>query len=114
MISVNGVTLPGCTQMQVDDELIWTSDSGRDLSGLFSGSVIAQKQTVTVTWEFLTQAETALIKEYLCAGFFPVTFRDAGKEITIQSYRGTLSKVLAGTYGGETFYRTVSCKIIQR
>ena len=46
ILSVNGVALPSPTSIQIDDEIIWSSDSGRDLSGLFSGDVIAQKKTI--------------------------------------------------------------------
>ena len=48
VLSVSGTALPSPTSLQVDDEIIWSSDSGRDLSGLFSGDVITQKKTVTI------------------------------------------------------------------
>lgn len=114
LLSVGGVGLPSPTSLQIDDEIIWSSDSGRDLSGLFAGDVIALKKAVTVGWEFLTEKEVALLQNKLTAGYFPLTFRDAGEVLTIESYRGTLSKVALGYIGDEIFYyKSVSCKIIQ-
>lgn len=113
-ISVGGTALPSPTGLQVDDEIIWSSDSGRDLSGLFSGDVIAQKKSVTVSWGILTAAEVAQIQNSLTAGYLSVTIQDAAGSVTISAYRGTLSKVLLGTIAGTTYYKSVSCKIVQR
>ena len=44
LLTVGGVELPSPTSIQIDDEIIWSSDSGRDLSGLFAGDVVAQKR----------------------------------------------------------------------
>ena len=68
LLSVGGVGLPSPTSIQVDDEIIWSSDSGRDLSGLFAGDVVAQKKTVTVGWGVLTEAEVKTLQQ-------KVTFR---------------------------------------
>lgn len=115
ILSVSGAALPSPTSLQVDDEIIWSSDSGRDLSGLFSGDVISQKKTVTIGWEYLTAAQVALLQQKLVTGYFPLTFADAGASITIESYRGTLSKVALGYIGdGMFYYKSVTCKIVQR
>ena len=115
ILSVNGVALPSPTSIQIDDEIIWSSDSGRDLSGLFSRDVIAQKKTITIGWGVLPEKAVKLIQEKLCAGYFPVTFWDTGQFLTIEAYRGTLSKVALGQIGdGIFYYKSVSCKIVQR
>lgn len=115
ILSVNGVALPSPTSIQIDDEIIWSFDSGRDLSGLFSGDVIAQKKTITIGWGVLPEKAVKLIQEKLCAGYFPVTFWDTGQFLTIEAYRGTLSKVALGQIGdGIFYYKSVSCKIVQR
>lgn len=115
LLSVGGVGLPSPTSLQIDDEIIWSSDSGRDLSGLFAGDVVTSKKTITVGWEFLTEKEVALLQSKLIAGYFPLTFRDGGEVLTIETYRGTLSKVALGYIGDDIFYyKAVSCKLVQR
>ena len=115
MFSVGQSPLPSPISISVDDEILWSADSGRDLSGLFSGDVIAEKKTVSISWGILIETEVTLLEEKLCAGYLPLTFRDAGGSLTIESYRGTLSKVLLGYIGdGILYFRSVSCKIVQR
>ena len=91
------------------------SDTGRTLAGLMVGAVVAQKKNLSIKWEFLTEAQVKTIKNTLVPGFFPFSFRDDGIDITIQSYRGTLSKEHLGDIGdGLYWYRSVSVDIIQR
>ena len=82
------ITLPAPTQMKIDDEIIWSSNTGRSASGVMIGDVIAQKKNVSITWGILTETELALIKKVMIAGFFPISFRDDGIDMTISSYRG--------------------------
>lgn len=114
-LTAGGTQLPSPVSIQVDDEIIWSSDSGRDLSGLFSGDIVAEKKTVTISWGILTEGEVAVLQTKLCAGYFPLVFRDAGGDVTIESYRGTLSKVMLGYVGdGILYYKSASCKVVQR
>lgn len=108
-------TLPAPTSLSVNDELIWTSDTGRTLSGYMVGDVVAEKKTVSVKWEFITETQVKQIKDTLIPGFFPFSFRDDGIEITIQSYRGTMTKEHLGELGdGIYYYKSVSVDIVQR
>jgi hypothetical protein len=69
----------------------------------------------TLNWGILKEDEMALIKNKLIAGFFPITFHDDGQDITITSYRGTLSKEVLGDIGdGNYYYRSASVSIIQQ
>ena len=79
-------TLPAPTSLSVNDEIIWTSDTGRTLAGLMVGAVVAQKKNLSIKWEFLTEAQVKTIKNTLVPGFFPFSFRDDGIDITIQRY----------------------------
>lgn len=115
ILKSGNVVLPAPTSISVSDEIIWTSDTGRTLSGRMVGDVIAEKKNVGIKWEYLTEEEMRLIKSQLIAGFFPFTFRDDGIDITIESYRGTLSKDILGNIGdGHYWYRSVSVDVIQR
>lgn len=79
------------------------------------GDVIAQKKNISISWGVLTESELALIKNVMIAGFFPISFRDDGVNLTIQSYRGTLTKEQLGYIGdGVFYYRSATVNIIQR
>lgn len=85
------------------------------MNGIMVGDVIAEKCTVSIKWGILTETEMKLIREKLISGFFPFTFRDDGIDITIESYRGTLSKEHLGYIGdGIYYYKSASVEIIQR
>ena len=115
ILRAGDVTLPAPVSLSISDEIIWTSDTGRTLSGYMIGDVIAEKKNLAIKWGFLTEKEVKLIKNNLIAGFFPLTFRDDGIDITIETYRGTMSKEQLGDIGdGNFWYRSVSVDIIQR
>ena len=79
------------------------------------GDVVAEKKKVSIGWEFLTDQEVKLIKDNLVSGFFPFTFFDDGLDMTIESYRGTLSKEHLGPVGdGYYYYRSARVNIVQR
>lgn len=109
------VILPAPVSLSVNDELIWTSGTGRTLSGYMVGDVVTEKKNVNIKWGYLTEAQIKTIKDTLVPGFFPVSFHDDGVDITIESYRGTLSKEHLGDIGDGTYwYRSASVDIIQR
>ncbi len=115
MIEADGMELPAPVSIKVDDELLWSSSTGRALDGTMLGDVVAEKKTLSVTWGILTEMELALIKSKLVAGFFPVTFHDDGADITITTYRGTLSKEQIGRLSdGIFYYRSASVSIVQQ
>lgn len=115
ILQSGGVALPAPVSMSVNNEIIWTSDTGRLMNGIMVGDVIAEKCTVSIKWGVLTETEMKLIREKLISGFFPFTFRDDGIDITIESYRGTLSKEHLGYIGdGIYYYKSASVEIIQR
>lgn len=115
ILKAGSVVLPAPVSISVSDEIIWTSDTGRTLSGYMIGDVVAEKKNLSIKWEFLTETQVKLIKSCLIAGFFPITFRDDGVDLTIEAYRGTLSKEHLGDIGdGNYWYRSVSVDIIQR
>ena len=107
--------LPAPVSIKVDDEIIWSSSTGRALDGTMLGDVVAEKKTLSISWGVLQEDELVLIKNKLVAGFFPITFHDDGQDITITSYRGTLSKEVIGELDdGIFYYRSARVSIIQQ
>ena len=62
------VTLPAPTSITVNDEIIWTSDTGRTLAGYMVGDPVAEKKTVSIKWGILTEAQMAVIKVHWFRG----------------------------------------------
>lgn len=109
------VVLPAPTSLSVNDELVWSSDTGRTLSARMMGDVVAEKKTASIRWEYITEEELKVIKNTLIRGFFPISFHDDGVDLTIESYRGTMSKEHLGYIGDrEYYYKTVTVDVIQR
>jgi len=109
------VILPAPVSISVSDEIIWTADTGRTLSGYMTGDPVAEKKTVAVKWGVLTESEVVSIKNVMVAGFFPFSFHDDGIDITIEVYRGTMSKEQLGWIGdGIFYYKSVSVDIVER
>ena len=44
------VTLPAPVEISVNDEIIWSSNTGRLASGEMAGDVIAEKKDVSIKW----------------------------------------------------------------
>lgn len=115
VIKAGDVKLPAPVSLKINDEIIWSSDTGRALDGTMIGDVVAEKKNISINWGFMTEDDYILIKNNLIAGFFPITFHDDGSDITIDTYRGTLSKEAVGDIGdGNYWYRSVTVQIIQQ
>lgn len=115
LITANGAALPDPVSVSTDDEIIWSEDTGRTLSGLMVGDVIAKKKKISITWGVLSDSELATISNALIAGFFNVSFHDAGTDLNITVYRGTLSKELIGrSSDGVYWYRSAGVDLIQK
>lgn len=115
ILKAGDTILPSPVSLSIDDELIWTEDTGRTLSALMVGDVLAEKKKLSISWGILTEEELVLIKSKIIPGFFPITFHDDGEDITIESYRGTLSKEVLGDIGdGNFYYRSASVSLTER
>jgi len=109
-ITANGVAMPSPTQIKVSDEIIWSSNTGRVTDGSMVGDAIAEKTTIAITWEMITEAERSSIKSAMVIGFFPITVLG----ISITSYRGNIQSDALGIIDGTTYYRTVTVTVIQQ
>ena len=102
ILKVGSVALPSPVSLSSNDEIIWSSNTGRTASGDMVGDIVAEKKNLEIKWGVLTEKEMKTISSNLKAGFFPMTFRDDGVEITIKSYRGT-NELSAGTTYSYTY-----------
>ena len=115
LLRAGDIVLPAPVSISVNDEIIGSSDTGRLMDGTMAGEVIAQKKTVSIKWGILQESELVLIKSGIIIGFFPITFRDDGVDMTITTYRGTMSKEQIGRLGdGRFWYRSASVDLIER
>ncbi len=115
ILKVGDVVLPAPDQLMIGDEIIWSSNTGRTADATMLGDILAEKKTLNIVWGILTEEQYLIIKNNLVAGFFPVTFHDDGLELTISSYRSTLSKEVIGRCDdGIFYYRSATCEIIQQ
>ena len=115
ILRAGDVELPAPVQLSTADEIIWSSSTGRVSDGTMVGDIVTEKKTLNIVWGILKESEVALIKNSLISGFFPITFRDDGHEITISAYRGTLSKEHIGQLtDGNYWYKSVTVQVIQQ
>lgn len=115
ILKAGNIVLPAPVSLSVSDELIWSSDTGRTMDGTMVGEIVAEKKTLSIKWGCLTESDIVLIKRGILSGFFPITFRDDGLDITMTAYRGTLSKEQIGWLGDRNFwYRSAAVDLIER
>ena len=55
ILTANGVALPAPTVIKIDNEIIWSSNTGRTSSGTMAGDVVAEKKTITIEWGVLRE-----------------------------------------------------------
>lgn len=114
-LMAGNVVMPCPIELKVGHEIIWSSNTGRTSSGRMVGDVIAEKTTLEVNWGILSDAEIEKIKNYMIAGFFPITFYDFGGTATMTGYRGTLSAEMIGTLtDGITYWKNASVQLVQQ
>ena len=107
--------LPSPVSISVNDQIIWSANTGRSASGSMIGDVVAEKKAVAIKWGLLTEAELAAIKKIMVAGFFPISFHDDGIVLTISTYRLILSNYVLWFIGdGIFFFESASVSIIQK
>ena len=113
-ISTHNYDLPDPVSIKQDDEIIWSSDTGRVLSGLMTGDVVAHKRTFSIEWGVLDQDGIETIRTAFPAGFFQATIDG----VTLNVYRSKISSDKIGILGSEsnakTWYRSCSVQLIER
>lgn len=113
-IKSGSVTLPSPVEVKTSNEIIWSANTGRSGTGKMIGDVVAEKETIDITWGVLTKAQFNLIKSNMKSGFHPFTLIIDGESVTIPSYRSTLTKEILGTFGGVTYYKNATVSVIEQ
>ena len=88
---VNGINLtPYLTNITIGYNKLWGSDTGRSLSGRYTGTLIGIFPKFECTFRRLTQAEIEYLVPILDAPTQQLTYYDPYKKakITIQTYTG--------------------------
>lgn len=116
VVTPNGnVELPSPVSISIGSEIIWSSNTGRISTGKMIGDIIAEKETLSITWEFLAKGDYDRIKDSLKAGFWPLIINVDGEPYQITTYRGTLTRVPMGKLSdGYYYYRSVSVDIVEQ
>jgi len=109
------VELPRPSSISIASEIIWSSNTGRISTGKMIGDVIAEKEKLSISWNFLPKEKYDIIKNSLKAGYWPLLINVDGEEYQIDAYRGTLSRVpLPQMADGSYYYRSVSVDIVEQ
>ncbi|MFR8313753.1 MAG: hypothetical protein ACLVBP_16185 [Ruminococcus sp.] len=69
---------PSPVSISVNDQIIWSANTGRSASGSMIGDVVAEKKDVAIKWGILTEAELAAIKRLWLQAFFLSLFMMMG------------------------------------
>lgn len=112
-----GTALPSPVKVSKNDELIWSSNTGRSTaSGKMTGDVVAEKKTFTIEWGVLTRTQAQRLEQYLKRGFWPIRieYGDGGHE-DITAYRSTLGFGDVIEPGdGTTYFKSATCQLIEQ
>lgn len=119
IIKVNGEPLPSPTNVEIGDETIWSSNTGRSVkTGEMLGAVVATKITLDVEWQWINHDDYLKIKNALKAGYFgPVKYESSDGSETVNlalAYRSNISRLDGNTVNGIRYYRSVKTSIIEK
>lgn len=109
-LKVGTTALPEPTSVKEGFEIIWSANSGRNSKGKSVGDVVAQKLTLDISWNHLSETEFSLIKSKMTAGYFSLNYCG----VTYTGYRGELTNEIEDINNGIKRYRTVSTKFIEQ
>lgn len=109
------IPLPAPVTISAGDEILWSSNTGRASTGKMIGDVIAQKETLSIKWQYVTAVDKNVIKTALSTGFFPIEVNIDGNPYTITVYRGTLKYEAMGKLDdGIYYFREITVDIIEQ
>ena len=96
MLKFDGVEMPVPADLQVQNNKIWSDNTGRSANGKLVGDMGCIKKKLIISWVHLTGEQVALINQYISnvsKPFFSVTFTDE-----------TFNEQTCTMYAGDTKY----------
>lgn len=117
-LKINGVDMPSPLPYEVSFESL-DGNAGRSMDGKMKRDWIAEKRTVSLSWGFLTEAESRMILDAVNPAkghsFFEATIYSPSEgEVTATYYAGSRKAPVAVIMNNQTFYRGLSFNIIER
>ena len=113
-LTAGGVEMPCPVEIKLNNEIIWSANTGRSSTGTMVGDVVAEKQTVEITWGILTGSQARRIKQYMVTGFFDIEI-NLDETISFTGYRSTLSLQFLGILSdGISYYKSVTVSLIEQ
>lgn len=122
-MKINGVTVPDPKYggINVTDENIWSSNTGRSSTGKMIGDIVARKATIDVSWPPLTYGQMKTIRDAIISGgnFFEIEYLDIASGSTLANmpttktvYCANIPRLLASTVYKR--YTDVTIQFIER
>jgi len=118
MLKFDGVEMPVPADLQVQDNKIWSDNTGRSANGMFVGDMVCIKKKLIISWVHLTGEETAKLNEYISnvdSPFFSITLLDETfQESTFDVYAGDPTYEVFGWDENKQFCKGVAVDLIMQ
>ena len=120
---IDGVEMPTrhLDKVFVNEELVWSSNSGRSVTALWVGDITDEKFTISLNFRCLSHSQYKIIKAALPsvdAPYKTVKLVQADGEVVLEmtAYRATVSRDFsAATFAnGEVVYNNISFEMIEQ
>lgn len=112
---IDGKVMPIPSAIGFDDDILWSSNTGRTSNGETNGDIIDYKKKIKLTWDLLTKEELSMLKQALKPAFFVVTYLDdeTNEFQSMTCYRGNISSSVYG-YAFQHVYKDITVDLTQR
>lgn len=109
---------PAAGGINVTDEPVWSSNTGRSTTGKMIGDIVAWKKTIEVKWPPLTFAQVSAIRSAIKSGgeFFDISYYDlaTGSMKTTKVYCGNIPRTLYSLAAKHQKYFDVAIKFVEQ
>ena len=114
-ITINNVSMGQyITQAQYDFNKLWGADTGRNLAGTMSGTLVGIFPKIILTFRKLTKSELEVIVPILDSARQSVTYYDPNKKanVTMSTYTGDYGIINKNIISGNTKNEGFTCSFI--